>query len=153
EFNDDGDMKQVFSSPVIADGKVYIGEGYHQDKDCRLFCLDAATGKKLWEFQTTSHTESTPTVVGGRVYFGAGDDGVFCLDAATGKKLWQATGWHVDCRPEVVGKRLYGGSGYDNFEIFCLNVDDGAVVWRIPMDLPAFGSPTAAGDVVVFGLG
>src|SRR5262249_31014371 len=34
EFNDDGDMKQVFSSPVIADGKVYIGEGYHQDKDC-----------------------------------------------------------------------------------------------------------------------
>ena len=31
---------------------------------------------------------STPAVEAGRLYTGAGDDGLLCLDAATGKILW-----------------------------------------------------------------
>ena len=49
-FNEGGDMKDVFSSPCVADGRLYIGEGFHQHADCKLYCLDAATGKKLWDF-------------------------------------------------------------------------------------------------------
>src|SRR5262249_7606022 len=45
EFDDDGALKPLFSSPAYADGRLYFGEGYHTDRDSRLFCLDAATGK------------------------------------------------------------------------------------------------------------
>jgi outer membrane protein assembly factor BamB len=152
-FDNDGDLKQVFSTPCLADGRLYIGEGFHTDSDCKLFCLDANTGEKLWDFPTSSHTESGPTVADGKVFFGAGDDGVFCLDAKTGKELWHFKGPHVDTGPAVAGKRLYAGSGYGKHEVFCLDTDTGDEVWRVPTDLPSFGSPVVDGGQVFFGLG
>lgn len=152
-FNDEGEMKQVYSSPCLADGRVYVGEGFHQHRDCKLYCLDAASGRKIWGFQTTSHTESSPCVVDGRVYFGAGDDGVYCLDAKTGQKLWHFEGLHVDTNPAVVGKRLYAGSGYGNYTAFALDTDTGKPAWQVQTDLPVFGSPTVAGEQVFFGIG
>src|SRR5262249_10222543 len=95
-FHDDKKMKSVFSSPCSADGKVFIGEGFHQDANCKLYCLRANNGQKVWEFQTESHTESSPCVVNGKVYFGAGDDGLYCVDAATGKEVWHFPGFHID---------------------------------------------------------
>jgi outer membrane protein assembly factor BamB len=145
-FNDSGKMKLVFSSPCVADGKVYIGEGFHQDNDCKLFCLDAHTGDKLWEFATASHTESSPCVTGGKVYFGAGDDGMFCLDAANGKELWHLEHLHVDANPLVVDGRVYCGSGagdhYNETVLFCLDAATGKEIWRVPTDLPVWGMPS-----------
>jgi outer membrane protein assembly factor BamB len=156
-FDDEGDMKQVFSTPAFADGKIYVGEGFHQDRNCKMYCVNAETGKKVWQFYSNSHTESSPCVVDGKVYFGAGDDGVYCLDAATGKQVWQYPGLHVDSNPAVVGGRLYVGSGvgdlYRETVIFCLDTATGKEAWRIPVDLPAWGSPRVSGGYVFFGLG
>src|SRR5262249_21731265 len=136
EFDNDEDMKQVFSTPCVADDRVYVGEGFHQDRECRLYCLDAASGKKLWEFPTGSHTESSPCAVDGKVYFGAGDDGVFCVDAVTGKEVWHYQGLHVDCNPAVAGGRVYAGSGvgdlYRDTLLFCLDAATGKEEWRLP---------------------
>lgn len=154
-FDNDGQMKQVFSSPCLADGRLYIGEGYHEDSACKLFCLDAATGKKLWDFPTKSHTESSPAVVNGKVYFGAGDDGVYCLDAATGKEVWHFEGLHVDTRLAVAEGKIYGGSGgYGKpMAMFCLDAQNGARLWETPSKLPVFGSPRVYGQRVFFGTG
>src|SRR5262249_5711041 len=70
KFDNDGEMLEVFCSPTLAGGKLYIGEGFHNRKSSLMYCLDAKTGKLDWKFQTTSHTESTPVVAGGKVYFG-----------------------------------------------------------------------------------
>jgi outer membrane protein assembly factor BamB len=152
-FDDEGDMKPVFSTPCLADGRLYIGEGFHQDSNCKLYCLEAFSGKKLWDFPTASHTESSPCVAGGKVFFGAGDDGVFCLDAKTGKQLWHFQGLHVDTNLTVAGHRLFGGSGYNGNTIFCLDVNTGDPLWRKPVNLPCFASPTCSGERVIFGLG
>jgi outer membrane protein assembly factor BamB len=92
-------------------------------------------------------------VAGGKVFFGAGEDGVFCLDAKTGKELWHFPGLHVDTNLTVAGHRLFGGSGYNGNAIFCLDINSGEVLWRKPVDLPCFASPTRTGDRVLFGLG
>jgi outer membrane protein assembly factor BamB len=166
--DDDGGMKQMFSSPWVEDGRLYVGEGFHDDKRCKLYCLDAATGNKLWDYQTDSQTESSPCVAGGKVFFGAGNDGVFALDAKSGSKLWQfpAAGGkkgllRVGASPVVVGGRLYVGSGVDRNSpedpgetaVFCLDADTGGLVWKVPVSLPAWGAPAVAGDRVYFGLG
>ena len=152
-FNNNGNMKQVFSSPALANGRLFIGEGLHEDTDCRVFCLDAASGHELWSFVTKSHTESSPRLANGCVYFGAGDDGVYCLEQETGVVRWHFAGPHVDTTPTVVGNRVYAGSGYGTTEMFCLDVASGKPIWRTASDLPVFGSAAVMEGQVFFGIG
>jgi outer membrane protein assembly factor BamB len=145
------------SSPCLAGGRLFVGEGYHQDSGCKLYCLDAETGAEKWTFPTASHVESSPCVADGQVYFGAGDDGVYCVDVQTGKEKWHFSGFHVDASPVVSKGRLYVGSGkgdiYKDTVVVCLNSDNGKPVWQQPVNLPAWGSPTVAHGLVYFGLG
>jgi outer membrane protein assembly factor BamB len=157
-FNNDEEMKAIsISSPCLADGRLYIGEGYHQDSNCKLYCINAETGAKLWEFQTGSHTESSPCVADGKVYFGAGDDGLYCVDAATGKEVWHFPGFHMDASPVVSRGRVYIGAGigdvYKDTALFCLDAANGNVVWRQNCELPAWPAAAVLGPHVYFGLG
>jgi outer membrane protein assembly factor BamB len=157
-FDDGGDLKPVYSTPCLDGGRLYFGEGSHEDSGCKVYCLDAATGQKLWAFATTGHTESGPAVADGRVYIGAGDDGLYCLDAATGRPVWHFEGLHVDAPPAVAGGGVYAGSyaaadtKYQATEVFCLDAATGTAVWRVPVKLNVFGA-TVAGSRAYFGLG
>jgi outer membrane protein assembly factor BamB len=157
-FDAGGTMQQPFSSPCLAGGRLYVGEGMHRNFVCKLYCLDAATGRECWHFEAQGHVESSPCVVDGLVYFGAGDDGVYCLEAATGKERWHYEApIHVDSSPAVEGGRVYAGSGVSlsrhRTEAFCLDARTGAVLWRLPTNLPVWGSPAVDGREVYFGLG
>jgi outer membrane protein assembly factor BamB len=158
--DDNRRVRPLFSSPVCVDGRLYFGEGYHTDLDSKLYCLDAATGQKVWAFETNSHTESSPAVADGKVVCGAGDDGVFCLDAVTGQKLWQRKmdgGLHVDSNPLIHEGRVYGGSGTSkqshNNRVFCLDLKTGDEVWGEKTEYSVWGSPAAAGKAVLFTTG
>jgi outer membrane protein assembly factor BamB len=157
-FDDGGEMLHTISTPALAHGRLYVGEGMHGNLSCRLYCLDAATGRRLWAYRAGGHIESAPCVAGGLVCFGAGDDGVIALDAVSGKRRWHwAGGIHVDTRPAVAAGRLFAGSGvsrlYRRTEAFCLDTATGRLRWRQATDLPVWGSPVVAGERVLFGLG
>jgi outer membrane protein assembly factor BamB len=98
-------LKPVFSSPAVWSEKsgearwVVSGEGYHEDRDCRIVCLDLEPARKpggkprlAWSVQTTSHVESAPSIHDGKVTIGAGDDGFWCVDLETGRVLWRLEG-------------------------------------------------------------
>ncbi len=163
-----GYLKPVFSSASIANGRLYFGEGYHEDSGCRLFCLDARSGNQaLWAKKTTSHVESGPCVVGNRIYFGAGDDGIYCVDAdqlepgeedvPSPKTLWRLPGLHVDSCPLVVDDRLFAATviGDLHRELCLVAVDAGSgrIVWKLPVALPAAAAPAHANGRVFFALG
>jgi outer membrane protein assembly factor BamB len=158
-FTDDGNMKPVFATPTIADGQVFVGEGLHSDTDCRLFRLDASTGKPSWPqpVATTSHTEGSPRVVAGKAYFSAGDDGLYCVSAADGKEVWHVRGaerkLHIDPPPAVAHDRVFAGSGYRTFALLAFDAATGSELWRTPVNLRSFGPPLVLGDRVVYGLG
>ncbi len=136
EFIGDGDLKNMISSPCLADGRLFIGEGFHDDPNCKLWCVDAASGSLLWHFQTKGQTESSPTVVAGKVYFGAGNEGLYCLDAATGKELWHFPEKGYEGRllrfgagPTVAGDRLYAATGVDRNRV---STDPGETARLLP---------------------
>jgi outer membrane protein assembly factor BamB len=157
-YDRDGEMLHTASTPLVAEGRLYVGEGLHNNFACRLHCLDVRTGKADWSFPTSDHIEGGPTLADGLVIFPAGNDGLYALDAATGKEKWNfRADLHIDSTPFVVGGRVYVGSGpsrrFESLQVVCLEVGTGKPVWRTPVKLPAWGSPVVAGDGVFVGLG
>jgi outer membrane protein assembly factor BamB len=144
--------QEVYCSPAVVDGRVYVGEGLHENTGSLFRCLDAATGNLLWQFKTNSHAEGPPTVKDGRVYFGAGDDGLYCLDAITGKQIWQFPGYHIDESPVISGHVLLVGTGYDRASYLAINIKTGRLLWSRPMEVSVWGTSALAGDRVYFGL-
>jgi len=145
---DEDEMLPVFCSPVYADSKIFVGEGFHQNENCRLLCLDESTGKKLWEFKTKSHVESTPAVADGMVVFGAGNDGIYVLNADSGEEIWHYAGekgLHIDSSPAIADGLIYASSGYSKTHqvnrIFCLDPKTQTEVWGERTEQSAYGSP------------
>lgn len=166
-FSANDTLRPVFATPILAGGRIFLGEGYHQDTNCRLLCLDARDGNRiLWAMPTTSHVESSPCVVGSRVYFGAGDDGILCVDAdevvtTSGlpqpKLHWRFPGIHVDVSPLVVEGRVFAGStvGDKHQDLYAVALDaqTGELLWQRRHELRVTGSPAWAEGRVVFGVG
>ena len=84
-----------FSSFSVSDGRVYtMGNSANTD---RVFCLDAKTGKVVWEHSYPCPLDpknfeggpcATPTVADGRVFTFSRKGDLLCLDAAKGTVVW-----------------------------------------------------------------
>jgi outer membrane protein assembly factor BamB len=75
------------SSPAVVGGGagalLVFGDGMHQTDGAALYCVNAATGRPVWQFDMDGklvHMEGAPVVADNRVYIGAGDGGVLCVD-------------------------------------------------------------------------
>jgi len=87
---------QGFASVSVANGRLYtLGV---VDKQETLWCLNAATGERLWShaypyvFKPQYYeggSSVTPTVDGTRVYSLGQAGELLCLDAASGKVIWE----------------------------------------------------------------
>ena len=80
------------STPTIHEGKVYT-----LSKLGHIFCLDARTGKKLWEASAVHYKPNapwwgfaaSPTIVGDVVIYNVGDRGL-ALNKDTGEIVWKS---------------------------------------------------------------
>lgn len=143
----------VFSSPVVADGRVYCGEGLHEDNDCKLYCLDAQTGRQLFTVQTHGHAEAAPTLAGEKLLFSAGGEGFYCVRADTGKLIWRSSCGHSDSSAAVADGRVYLGTAYGDNAVVCLDLETGRKIWSLAQGLPVWGHASVAGERVFVGLG
>jgi len=170
-------MKPFFSSPAItADGKyVLIGQGLHDDKDCELLCMEAATGQVHWRVKTTLHIESSPAILGDMVVVGAGaiegpdhkpttDAGeVIAVRISDGKELWRYVVNDPESSPAVSAEGIvYIGSGFEGKAVVALRSESdedlkkkglGRLMWRTALPYPVTGAVTLAGELVVVGGG
>jgi outer membrane protein assembly factor BamB len=168
DFIDNGTFKQVFSAPTVSDGRVFIGEGFHEDPNCKVYAIDLATGTKIWERPTTSQTESSPLARDGKVYTGAGNDGFLCLDAARGDVVWQFPPKEHKGRLLRFGAgaafdngRVYVGTGVDRLQkddkgetaLFCLDATTGKQLWKTPMPEPVWAAPVVQANLVFVAVG
>src|SRR5262249_23844188 len=89
-------------SAAITDGTIVLG-----GRDKMVHGLDAATGKPRWTFTTRARVDSSPVVVGDRVYVGSSDGRFYVLDLRKGEKLWDfEAGGPVTPSPAVAGGRV-----------------------------------------------
>ena len=169
-----------WSSPVVVDGKVYLTTAVvtdggaesnpKADRSLRAMCLDAASGKTLWDaevfkqdgarapatiHQKNGHASPTPIVADGRVYVHFGHQGSAALDL-NGKKIWENRTFGYPPRhgagasPILVdGKLIVSCDGEENPFVLALDARTGAVAWRVArppntqLQKFAFGTCTA----------
>ncbi len=82
------------STPTVHEGKVYTLSKFGQ-----IFCLDAKTGKKIWEASAEQYKPEkpwwgfagSPTIMGDAVIFNIGTKGM-AFNKDTGKQLWKSDG-------------------------------------------------------------
>ena len=72
-----------FSSAAVTDDRVILG-----CRDKRLHCLDRATGKAAWTFQTRGQVESSPVICGDAIVVGSGDGRLYCIALTDGQERW-----------------------------------------------------------------
>jgi len=135
----------VYSSPAVADGKVYVGS-----RDGDVYALDQQTGALIWNYTTGGFVDSSPAVVDGRVYIGSYDDKVYCFDAATGARIWNyPTGSSVSSSPAVAGSRVYIAS--QDGKVYCLDAATGVHIWNYSTGGSESSSPAVVGGRVYIG--
>jgi outer membrane protein assembly factor BamB len=76
------------STPLVVRGRIFMGTDIG-----KMICLDAESGKKLWDFDTFTHHPkgiwSSPAFFENRIYFGAYDGNIYCLNATDGTLVWK----------------------------------------------------------------
>ena len=95
-----------YSSAAVTDKIVVVG-----GRDKMLHALDPLTGKALWTFATKAKIDSSPVIVGARVFFGATTGEIYALDLSSGKVVWQfETGSSIVASPAVANNKLVIGT-------------------------------------------
>jgi outer membrane protein assembly factor BamB len=153
------------SSPALVGDKLYAFGRQGADEVIR--CLDASSGKVLWQdiypagFIATGPSarhpgpRSSPVVSDGKLCV-LGIGGILtCLDAATGKVLWRKqsaadyldTPYHFESSmsPLVIdGMCIVYVGGEDQGAIIAFDLADGKAKWKYSGDAPSPSSPVIA---------
>jgi outer membrane protein assembly factor BamB len=82
---------EILSCPVLHNDRVFVPIGRdpeHGRGRGALWCLDAATGAKIWCYQGLDRTLSTVSIADGLLYVADIAGRIHCLDADTGKVNW-----------------------------------------------------------------
>jgi len=153
------------SSPIVADGKVFLHTKV-KDKDVEMVqAYDARSGDILWE-KTYDKAKfkplfgegprSTPAVSGDKL-FTYGNTGVLsCWNTADGKLNWQKDllmefkeanlFFGVSCSPIVIDDQVLVMTGKGKTGIVACSVKDGSVTWKASGDPASYSSPIVVGE-------
>jgi outer membrane protein assembly factor BamB len=143
------------ASPVLVGDKVYVFT--REGDDEVTTCLDAATGKTVWQDKYPAKAvtgpdrghagpRSTPAVGGGKICtFGVAGT-VSCLDAATGKVVWrkETKGYprfHTSSSPMLVDGKCVVYVGGSNGSLTAYDLATGKPEWQWTGAGAPYGSP------------
>jgi outer membrane protein assembly factor BamB len=152
-----------WSSPIIWEGRIYlttsvpITDTPRDDQSLKALCLDAKTGKVIWEkeifrqdgrkapviHEKNSHASPTPLTDGERLYVHFGHQGTACLDLS-GKVLWQKTIKYDPVHGNggtlilVDDKLVFCCDGFDAQFVVALDRKTGKEVWKTERQSDSF---------------
>lgn len=114
----------IYSSPVVCNDKVYIG-----DDDGLLTCLSLENGKRIWAYKSENRIVGTPAATNDIVIFGSADKNIYGINAESGKLVWKFP----------AGEAVLGAVTIENYIAYigasdhtmrAINVKDGSLVWE-----------------------
>jgi outer membrane protein assembly factor BamB len=112
----------IHASPVISNGKVFIGSG-----DGHMYAFDSATGTTLWIGPTQNSLFGGSAAVTGRLVFaGTGNQPLLAYDADTGEIAWTSD-LIASASPTLKDRILYVAS-FDG-TLTAMDAETGGSIW------------------------
>ncbi|AKB52195.1 cell surface protein [Methanosarcina barkeri str. Wiesmoor] len=161
-WKNDGFENGPCGSVTITDEGLYVTVFGFGTSD-GIYKLDLTDGSVLWGRSDVSPSDSTPTVLDGKVYLSTGTSGyselkTYCLDASDGQSLWETNAsdnigdWA--CSVAVAdGKVFTGGAASGLFTgsstLYAFDAETGSQVWSYE----GCGCSPAIADGMVFSIG
>jgi outer membrane protein assembly factor BamB len=146
-----------FSSPVFANGKIYLSAAVNNVGYIYALSLD---GKLEWKatygeewVENYPGTRATPTVVGDMLYIYSGNGVISCMNATNGKINWkkdvikelsgQNITWGVTETLVVDGDKVFVTAGGTTNNVVALNRLNGQLIWSCKGvgEKPAYCTP------------
>ncbi len=140
---------QGWSSPVVADGRIWATAALDAGHSLHALCVDEATGKLLHDVEVfhvdnpppkhdrNSYASPTPIIDDGSVFVHFGSMGTAALESKTGAKIWENRDLKVDFQngaggsPALYkGKLLLSCDGMDHQYGVALDAGTGKIVWK-----------------------
>jgi len=151
-------INSVESGIAVSNGYVFVpcGDILNWGTNNMVYCLNAQTGAKVWNFTPGGYT-FTPAVANGCVYLGSYysvaspyDGFLYCLNATTGNLIWNySAGSFVNVyAPTVTNGLVYVGTS--NSKLLCVNATTGLLVWDFATSGAAY-NPSVSGNYVYVG--
>ena len=102
-----------YASAAVTDDIVVIG-----GRDKMVHALEPQTGELLWVYPARSRVDSSPVIVGKRVFFGTAGGELIALGLDSGEKVWEfVIGASIIASPSVAAGKLVIGA--DDGRIYC----------------------------------
>jgi outer membrane protein assembly factor BamB len=157
------------SSPVVADGKVFLHTKAKGKDVEEITAYSAEDGKKLWGLeydrgplhekfvrQFGVGPRSTPTFHEGKLYTFGVTGILACWDVKNAKRVWSVDTakefspphltFGVSCSPLIEGEDVLVNVGAKQTSIVAFKKSSGVVHWKSQSDPPSYSSPVAFGD-------
>lgn len=139
------------ATPAVVDGRVFLGAGFGTYE---FYCLDAGSGKLLWQYQTSDDGPTAAVVADGYVVFNTESCELEVL-TASGESVWKH--WLGDplmSMPAVGDGRVfmaYPDSRHDHQHyLACFDIRDGRRLWRTQITGEVITAPVLADGNVYF---
>ncbi|AWM36901.1 outer membrane biogenesis protein BamB [Gemmata obscuriglobus] len=165
--------KQLWRTPIgggygscaVVGGRLYVQD--RQGENERVVCLDAETGRLVWEHTYPSGQagkdrtyaigpRATPTVAGSWVFTVGGAGKLLALEIEGDRPQvrWEhdlitefnadLPQWGVACSPLLLGEMVVVQPGGNGAAVVAFDRASGAVKWRAGSNPPGYSSPVAA---------
>ena len=150
-----------YSAILSENGKLYTV--YRRDESDVVVCLEASSGKQLWEsaFEAPVHKgqrlsfgtgpNASPVIHGNRIYSVSFGGLLVCLDKTTGKQLWSVdlvarygaliVNFGVSASPLVYKNQLIVICGGDKYGAVGFNLETGNLVWNSEKTSAGYATP------------
>lgn len=144
-----GDM---FSEPVVTTDAVFLGT-----EQGMLYSLNLPGAERArWSTRIDGAVRTTPAVDGSTLYVAGNNGKIYAFDIATGKQLWTFTtparenrAFQFFSRPTIGSGRVYIGAA--DKTLYCLDANNGALLWKYALSDWVRSRPAAVGDTVYVG--
>ena len=119
--------------------------------DFKLYCLDAATGRSNWMYETGNYINGSPAVGDGVATFGGCDGVLYSVTLTNGSLAFSnEIGAPIAASVALAGGRAHFGH-YEN-KFLCVDLKAGSNAWTFSdRQFPYFSSPAVTKDRVLFG--